>query len=384
MKTIYLDNNATTKIAPEVLHKMHLFFTKKYGNPSSMHTFGGKIYLDIEQARKSIADLIGADASEVIFTSGGTEGDNTAIMSALHSHPDKKHLITTKVEHPAILNLCKHLQTLGYLVTYLDVDKDGLISLDDLKAKITSKTAIISIIYVNNETGVISPIEEIAKIAKEHKVLFHTDAVQAVGKLPIDVSTLPVDMLSLSSHKLHGPKGVGALYVRGGTKFTPFIIGGHQESGRRGGTENVHGIVGFGKAVELMMHHHDTSKIKYLRDKLERGILTSIADTRLNGRKEKRVDNTCNISFAYVEGEAIILKLDEIGICASSGSACTSTSLAASHVLQAMDITSNFIQGSIRFSLSRYTTEEEIDYVLKKLPPIITALRKISPYGHKL
>jgi cysteine desulfurase len=370
-------------VAPEVFEAMQPFLKDEYGNPSSMHTFGGKIHKYIDEARENVADILGAyDASEIIFTSCGTESDNTAIMSTLRSYPDKKHIITTKVEHPAVLNLCKYLETTGYRVTYLNVDNDGMIDLDELTSSIGQDTALISIMYANNETGVIFPIEEIAKIAVEKGVVFHTDAVQAVGKVPFKLSEVPVDLLSLSGHKIHAPKGVGALYVRKGTRFAPFLIGGHQEHGRRGGTENVASIVGLGVACKLAKEsmEEERARIKKLRDRLENTLLQKIPKARVNGNKEKRLPNTSNIGFEFIEGEAILLMLDEKGIAASSGSACTSGSLSPSHVLRTMGVPSTFIQGSIRFSLSRYNDERDIDYIIEHLPPVIERLREISPF----
>ena len=385
-KTIYVDNNATTCVDPQVLEAMLPFLKDRYGNPSSMHTFGGRISKDIEKAREEVAELIGADSpQEIIFTSGGTESDNTAIISSLRVNPEKRHIITTKVEHPAVLNLCKHLEEEGYKVTYLDVDSQGLLNLDQLRKSITPETAIVSVMWANNETGVIFPIEEVAKICYERGVLFHTDAVQAVGKIPIKLKELPINFLSLSGHKLHAPKGVGALYVKRGTRFKPFIIGGHQEKGRRAGTENVAGIVGLGKACQLVKDfmEEENTRVKYLRDKLEKGILEKIPNTRVNGHRDLRLPNTTNIGFEFVEGEAILMLLDDKGICASSGSACTSGSLTPSHVLRAMGVPFTFIQGSIRFSLSRYNTQEDIEYILRELPPIIKRLREISPFAPK-
>jgi len=384
MKVVYVDNNATTQVAPEVFEAIRPFLTDEYGNPSSMHTFGGKIAKYIEEARKNVADLLGADdPQEIIFTSCGTESDNTAIMSTLRSYPEKKHIITTKVEHPAVLNVCKYLEGIGYRVTYLSIDDQGLLDLNELKSAIDQDTALITIMYANNETGVIFPIEEIAEIARQRGVVFHTDAVQAVGKIPFQLTKLPVDLLSLSGHKLHAPKGVGALYIRKGTRFSPFMIGGHQEQGRRGGTENVSGIVGLGVACQLAKKFikEENTRVKSLRDKLEKAILAKIPDTRVNGSLTSRLPNTTNIGFEFVEGEAILLMLDEFGIAASSGSACTSGSLTPSHVLRAMGVPFTFVQGSIRFSLSRYNTEEDIDYIIDKLPTIINRLREISPYG---
>lgn len=384
-KVVYVDNNATTAVAKEVFEAMVPYLNEKYGNPSSMHTFGGKIRRDVELARERVAELIGAeDPSEIIFTSCGTESDNTAIISTLRAYPQKRHIITTKVEHAAVLNLCQYLEREGYRVTYLDVDREGLIDLGQLREEISPDTAIITVMSANNETGVIFPIEEIAKIAQEHNIVFHTDAVQAVGKIPLKVKDIEgISLLSLSGHKLHAPKGVGALYVRKGVRFQPLIIGGHQERNRRAGTENVASIIGLGVACELSEKFMDeeNTRVKALRDKLEDGILSRISNTRVNGGKEKRLPNTTNIGFEFVEGEAILLMLDEKGICASSGSACTSGSLTPSHVLRAMGVPFTYIQGSIRFSLSRYNTEEDIDYILKELPPIIERLREISPYG---
>ncbi len=386
MKTVYVDNNATTMVAPEVFEAMTPFLTDRYGNPSSMHTFGGKNHADIEEARESVADLIGAsDPSEIIFTSCGTESDNTAIISTLRAYPEKRHIITTKVEHPAVLNVCKYLDTAGYRVTYLGVDGEGMIDLNELKTAIDPDTAIISIMYANNETGVIFPVEEIAEIARVRGVVFHTDAVQAAGKIPFKMTGLPVDLLALSGHKLHAPKGVGALYVRKGTKFVPFLIGGHQEQTRRGGTENVASIVGLGVACRLAKKavEEERTRIKGLRDRLESAILEKVPNTRVNGSTESRLPNTSNVGFEFVEGEAILLKLDEKDIAASSGSACTSGSLAPSHVLRAMGIPFTFIQGSIRFSLSRYNTDKDIDYIMEHLPSVIERLRQISPYGRE-
>jgi len=381
---VYVDNNATTKIADEVFEAMKPFLTDEYGNPSSMHTFGGKIRRFIDKARESVANLLGAESpSEIIFTSCGTESDNTAIISTLRSFPNKKHIITTKVEHPAVLSLCKYLETIGYRVTYLNVDSRGQLDLDELSYSIQSDTALISIMYANNETGVIFPIQEIAEIVRQKNVIFHTDAVQALGKINFDLKKIPIDLVSISGHKIHAPKGVGALYIRKGTKFSPFILGGHQEEGRRGGTENVASIIGFGVACELAKKYmeEENKRVKYLRDKLENSILEKIPNTRVNGDRVNRLPNTTNISFEFVEGEAILLMLDQKGICASSGSACTSGSLTPSHVLKAMGVPFTFLQGSIRFSLSRYNIEEEIDYIIDTLPHIIDRLREISPYG---
>ncbi|MBI4689623.1 MAG: cysteine desulfurase NifS, partial [Nitrospirae bacterium] len=353
--------------------------------PSSMHTFGGQLHRKVEDARVKVAQLIGAEPDEIIFTSCGTESDNTAIMSAAESSPHKKHIITSRVEHPAVLNFCKHLSRKGYRITFLPVDKQGRLNIDELLKSLDEDTVLVSLMYANNESGVIFPIMEIGAILKEKGILFHTDAVQAVGKIPIDLKQLPVDMLSLSGHKLHAPKGVGALYVRKGTRFHPYIIGGHQEHGRRAGTENVASIIGLGKACELAGEKasQEFQYLKGLRDRLETALLRLCPDARINGDINSRLPNTVNISFEYVEGEAILLRLNEFGICASSGSACTSGSLEPSHVLRAMGVPATSIHGSIRFSLSRYNTEAEIDKVIEIMPGIIKELRQFSPFGRE-
>ena len=381
-KVIYVDNNATTKVAPEVFEAMLPYFKEDYGNPSSMHTFGGKVDRNINEARTSVASLLGAAPEEIVFTSSGTESDNTAIWAAIQSNPDKKHIITSRVEHPAVKNLFEYLSKNGYRVTFIPVDSKGRLDMDYLYENLTDNTAIVTIMWANNESGVIFPIEKISQIVKERGAVFHTDAVQAVGKIPIDLNKIDVDMLSLSGHKLHGPKGVGALYVRKGTKFSPFLIGGHQESGRRGGTENVASIVGLGKASELAADYmeEENTRVKQLRNKLESEMLKQIPNTIINGDRENRLPNTTNVSFEYVEGESILLMMDELGICASSGSACTSGSLEPSHVLRAMGVPFTAAHGSIRFSLSIYNTEEEIDFIIEKLPPIIKRLREMSPF----
>jgi len=383
MKTLYFDNNATTPVAPEVLDEMLPYLRDYYGNPSSMHTFGGQLHRKVEEARDRVAQLIGAEPDEIIFTSCGTESDNTAIMSAVESLPGRRHIITTRVEHPAVLNFCKHLARKGYRVTFLPVNNYGQMNIDALLKAADEDTAVVSIMYANNETGNIFPVMQIGQLLKEKRILFHTDAVQAVGKIPVDVKTLPVDMLSLSGHKLHAPKGIGALYVRKGTRFFPYIIGGHQERGRRAGTENVASIIALGKACELAMKALD-DEVPYLtrlRDKLETALLQSCPDALVNGDAGSRLPNTTNISFEYVEGEAILLRLNEYGICASSGSACASGSLEPSHVLRAMGVPFTAIHGSIRFSLSRYNTEAEVDTVTEVMPQIITLLRQLSPFG---
>ena len=383
MKTIYFDNNATTRIAPEVLEEMEPYLIDLYGNPSSMHTFGGQLHNKIEEARAKVGGLIGAEPEEIVFMSCGTESDNTALKSAIESYPQKRHIVTTRVEHPAVFNFAKHLARKGYRATFLPVDNRGRLDMDAFSKAFDDDTAVVSIMYANNETGVIFPIEEIGGILRERKILFHTDAVQAVGKLPIDLKRLPIDMLSLSGHKLHAPKGIGALYVRKGTRFYPYIIGGHQENGRRAGTENVGSIIGLGKACELAGKNleKETAYLSKLRNRLERNLLKDCPDVRINGDTEHRLPNTTNISFEYVEGEAILLRLNEYGICASSGSACTSGSLEPSHVLRAMGIPFTAIHGSIRFSLSRYNTEAEIDKVIEIMPKIIKELRELSPFG---
>lgn len=382
MKTIYVDNNATTRVAPEVFEEMTPYFTELYGNPSSMHFFGGQVQQKVEKARERVAGLLGARPQEIIFTSCGTESDNAAIMSALQCNPEKRHVLTTRVEHPAVKNLVAHLKREGYRVTELPVDRHGLLSMEEVSRTMTDDTAIVSVMWANNETGVLFPVEEIATLAKSRGVIFHTDAVQAVGKIPMNMAESQIDMLSLSGHKLHAPKGIGVLYVRRGTRFAPFVIGGHQEEGRRGGTENVPYIIGLGKACELAATDLEEKnlRVKSLRDKLEKGLLEMIGNSIINGDREQRLPNTSSISFEYVEGESILLKLSDKGICASSGSACTSGSLEPSHVLRAMGVPFTAAHGSIRFSLSSYNTEEEIDYILEVMPPIIEKLREISPF----
>jgi cysteine desulfurase len=383
-RVVYMDNNATSQVAPEVVAAMLPFFGEKYGNPSSMHNFGGMVAVHLEEARGKMASLLGADPGELIFTSCGTESDNTAINAALMSHPDKRHVVTTRVEHPAVLNYCQDLERRGYEVTFLPVDRQGLLDLDRVEDSIREDTAIVSIMWANNETGVIFPVEDIARLAKAKGAVFHTDAVQAVGKLPINLKDTAIDMLSLSGHKLHAPKGVGVLYVRKGTRFVPYIKGGHQEHGRRAGTENVPYIVGMGAAAELAgaKMEEENTKVRALRDKLEDGLL-QVEATMVNGDREQRLPNTCSVSFEYVEGESILLGLSALGICASSGSACTSGSLEPSHVLRAMGVPFTAAHGSIRFSLSVFNNEDEIDYVLEHMPPIIERLRSISPFWAK-
>ncbi len=382
MKPIYMDNNATTQVAPEVVDEMVPYFSQFYGNPSSMHTFGGNVGMKIKEARAKLADLLGAYPEEIVYTSCGTESNSTAIYAALRANPDKRHIITSKVEHPAIKNLGEYLSQNGYRTTFVPVNSKGNLDLDYLYDHLTDDTAIVSLMWANNETGVIFPIEEIAEKVRSRGIVFHTDAVQWVGKRPIDMSNSHVDMLSLSGHKLHAPKGVGALYVRKGTKFAPFMLGGHQEHGRRGGTENVAAIIGLGKAAELAAEkmEEENQRVLQLRDKLENALLESIPNSMVNGDTDNRLPNTSSIAFEYVEGEAILLMMDEFNICASSGSACTSGSLEPSHVLRAMGVPFTAAHGSIRFSLSVYNSEEEVDLIIEKLPPIIERLRKMSPF----
>ena len=382
MSTIYLDNNATTRVAPEVVEAMRPFLTDLYGNASSMHTFGGQVKRHVERAREQVAALLNADPSEIVFTSCGTESDNTAIHATLDAlGRRKRHIITSRVEHLAVLSVCRYHGTRGCRVTELPVDREGLIDLEQLNDAISGDTAIVSLMWANNETGVLFPIDQIADLCRRKGVVCHTDAVQAVGKVPVDLRQVPVDLLSLSGHKLHAPKGIGVLYIRKGTRFAPFMYGGHQEGGRRPGTENVPYIVGLGRAAELAREHlADLERVRALRDRLEEGALATCPDAKLNGHKTRRLPNTSNISFEFVEGEAILLSLDDLGICASSGSACTSGSLDPSHVMRAMGVPFTAAHGSTRFSLSRYTTPDEIDYVLEHLPPVIHRLRALSPF----
>jgi cysteine desulfurase len=382
MKPVYLDNNATTKVAPEVLEEMLPYFSEHYGNPSSMHTFGGNVGMKIKEARSKTAELLGARPEEIIFTACGTESDNTAIWAALRANPQKKHIITSKVEHPAVLNLAEYLMRHNYRVTFVPVDKLGRLDVDYLYDHLSDDTAVVSLMWANNETGVIFPVEKIAGRVKARGIVFHTDAVQAVGKVPINLADNTIDMLSLSGHKLHAPKGIGVLYVRRGTRFAPFLMGGHQEHGRRGGTENVASIMGLGKAAELAVRMMDdeNSRVRRLRDKLENELIRRTPNAMVNGDVSNRLPNTTSIAFEFVEGEAILLLLDEFNICASSGSACTSGSLEPSHVLRAMDVPFTAAHGTIRFSLSVYNTEEEIDLVIDKMPGIIDRLRTMSPF----
>ncbi len=383
MEGIYLDNNATTMVDPAVVGVMLPFFTKQFGNPSSMHAFGNQVGFAIKQARRQVQELLGAEHdSEIIFTSCGTESDSTAILSALKAQPERKEIITTVVEHPAVLSLCESLEKDGYTVHYLPVDGKGRLNLDEYRALLSERVAVVSVMWANNESGTLFPVEEMADLAHAAGVMFHTDAVQAVGKVPMDLKSTQIDMLSLSGHKLHAPKGIGVLYLRRGVRFRPLLRGGHQERGRRAGTENTTGIVGLGKAAELALQHmsYEISEVAALRDRLEAGIVSAIPHCFVNGDPEHRLPNTTNIAFEYIEGEAILMLLNKQGIAASSGSACTSGSLEPSHVMRAMGIPYTAAHGSIRFSLSRYTTAHEIDRVIQVMPGIVAQLRKLSPY----
>lgn len=383
MRKVYLDNNATTRMREEVLEAMLPYYKDIYGNASSIHEFGRTARLGIDAARQKVADLLGAASKEeIIFTSSGTEADNFAVKGVAHALKSKgNHIITSSIEHQAVLNTCKFLEKDGYKVTYLKVDKYGIVDLEELKRSITDKTILITIMYANNEVGTIEPVEEIGKIAKERGIYFHTDAVQAVGKVPFEAKNMNVDLLAMSAHKIYGPKGVGVLYIRKGTKVTQLLHGGHHEMGKRASTENVAGIVGLGMAAELAKKEmgSEIKRLTELRDYLYKGITTNIEDVRLNGHPEKRLPNTLNVGFKYLEGESIILNLDMEGIAASTGSACTSGSLEPSHVLTAMGSDPADTQGSVRFSLGRDNTKEDMDYVIKVLPPIIKRLRDMSP-----
>ncbi|MDA1274883.1 MAG: cysteine desulfurase NifS [Verrucomicrobia bacterium] len=380
-KTIYLDNNATTQVAPEVVEAMVPFLSHYWGNPSSAYEFGHRVMKPLESARRRVAELINCDPREIVFTSCGTESNNAAIHSSTALSPGKRHIVTTAVEHSAILNFCKFLKQGGCEVTCLPVEPDGSLDLHLLEKALRPDTAIVSVMWANNETGVIFPVEEISAICRSKGVLFHTDAIQVPGKLPIDVREVGMDFLSLSGHKLHAPKGIGVLYIKRGLKFQPYIIGGHQERGRRGGTENVAGIVAFGRAAELAMERmrEERPRILALRAQIEEGILGSIPDSIRNGGRDTRLSNTSNIGFEGVEAEAVLMMLDQAGICASSGSACTTGSLEPSHVLTAMGIRPSYARGSVRFSLGACNTQEDVDYLLEVLPGIIRRLRGESP-----
>jgi len=381
----YFDANATTRVAPEVLEAMLPFLTGRWGNPSSAYGFGNQVAKQIEAARIKAAALLNADPREIVFTSCGTEGINSAIHSALMTNPAKRHVVTTAVEHSATLKFCEHLQKRGYDVTLLPVESDGSLDLHVLEKSIRPDTAIVSVMWANNETGVIFPIEEIAAICRSRGVLCHTDAVQTAGKLKIDVEDLGVDFLSLSGHKFHAPKGIGLLYVRRRTRFEPYLIGGHQERDRRGGTENVPYIVGLGRAAELAMEHleEENTRVRALRDRLEEVVLSTIPGTGRNGARKARLPNTSNIAFDSIEAEAVLMLLDQVGVCASSGSACTTGSLDPSHVLVAMGLSPARARGSVRFSLGTDNTVDDVNYLLKQLPPIISRLRSVSPVEAK-
>lgn len=389
MALIYLDNNATTKVDSKVVEAMTPYFSEKFGNPSSIYDLAHSANDAVKKSRETIAKFLGAkDPKEIIFTSCGSESANMAIKGVLDFNKTKKHIITTRVEHPCVLNLYKDLEKRGYSVSWIDVDNKGDLNVNQLIEAINPDTALVSVMYANNETGVIYPVDEIAKKVKEKNpdTKVFVDAVQAAGKIPINVKDTQIDMLCISGHKFHAPKGVGALYIKTGTMISPLIVGGHQERGKRAGTENVPYIVAMACAAELAMENaeDELTRVKALRDKLEEGILSTIKNARLNSKSKNRVPNTTNIGFEYIEGELILLHLNDLGICASSGSACTSGSLEPSHVLRAMGTPFTSLHGSIRFSLSRYTTEQDIDYTLKHLPPIIEKLAKISPFQKEL
>lgn len=388
-KIVYLDNNATTKVDARVIEAMMPYFEEFYGNPSSMHDFGGKVGQKIKEAREKVKDFMGASlASEIIFTASGSESANTAIRGVLEANKKQKHIITTKIEHACVLNLYKALEKEGYRVTWLSVDNEGNIDPQELEDSVCDETVLVSIMYANNETGIIFPVEKLAEIVKRKnpKTKVFVDAVQAAGKIELDVKNTQIDLMGISGHKIHAPKGIGALYIKKGTIVMPLIVGGHQERGKRAGTENVAYIIGLAKACELAQEalKDEATRVKALRDKLENGIIERIPNARLNAPVENRVPNTTNIGFQYIEGELILLHMSDAGICASSGSACTSGSLEASHVLRSMGIPFTALHGSIRFSLSRFTTEEDIEYTLEKLPQIIKRLNALSPFQKEL
>jgi cysteine desulfurase len=381
-KVIYLDNNATTAVAPEVLEAMLPFFKERYGNPSSIHRFGGMLKKHIDKAREQVAALLNASPDEIIFTSCGSESDNMALKGFCAVHGSRSRIVTSSVEHPAVRNTARYLKEKGAALTELNVDGEGLLVKNEFEAAAIDQDTIVSLMWANNETGVLFPIHELAESVKSRGGTFHTDAVQAVGKVPIDLKKTPLDLLALSGHKLHAPKGIGAMYIRKGTALEPLIHGGHQERGLRAGTENIAYIVGLGCAAELAKKHMDeeNTRIRTLRDKLEEALLRTCPAAKLNGHKQMRLPTTANISFESIEGEAILLHCDELGIAASSGSACTTGSLEPSHVMRAMGIPYTFAHSSTRFSLSRYTTEAEIDAVIAAMPPIVKKLRSLSPF----
>ena len=383
-RIVYFDNNATTRVAPEVRDVMLPYFCDSYGNPSSMHTFGGQVAQHVARAREEVAAFLNCHPDEVIFTSCATESDNSAIRGTAEFYGRGSKIITTAVEHPAVLQPCRRLKALGHEVVELPVNSVGQFDLDQLRAELKgTKNALVSIMWANNETGTIFPVEKVAKICREYGAIFHTDAVQVAGKIPVDVQKVPVDMLSMSGHKFHAPKGIGIFYVRRGTKLKPFMLGGHQESARRAGTENVPYIIGLAKACELARKGMAAEAVQLtaLRDKLEAGLVATCPNVLVNGDRANRLPNTLNISFEYIEGEAIAYHLSDLGICISTGSACASGSLDPSHVIRAMGVPFIAVHGSVRFSLSRYNTMEEVDYVLEKLPPVIQNLRELSPFG---
>lgn len=382
MKRVYLDYAATTPVHPDVVKVMLPYFMDAFGNPSSIYSYGQETKRAIGEVRTKVAGLISARDEEVTFTSGGTEADNLAIKGIAYANESKgNHIITTSIEHHAVIETCKSLERRGFSVTYLPVDEYGLVDPEDVRSSITDKTILISVMHANNEIGTIEPIAEIGRIAREAEIYFHTDAVQTVGHIPVNVNELGVDLLSISAHKLYGPKGVGALYIRKGTRIAPLINGGEQEKGRRAGTENVHGIVGFGKAAEIARHeiNHEVQRVTGLRNKLIDCLLDRIDHTRLNGHPLKRLPNNVNVSVDYVEGESMVLNLDLEGICASTGSACSSSSLEPSHVLLAIGLKHEQAHGSVRFTLGKWTTEAEIERVLDTFPSIVTRLRAMSP-----
>jgi cysteine desulfurase len=383
MADIYLDNNATTRVDPEVVEAMLPYFSEQFGNPSSLHSFGDQVGRAIRDARRQVQALLGAERDdEIVFTSCGTESDSTAILSALKAQPERREIITTVVEHPAVLTLCEFLEKDGYTMHRLKVDGKGRLNLNEYRALLSDKVAIVSVMWANNETGTLFPVVEMAEMAHAAGVMFHTDAVQAVGKIPLDLKNSKIDMLSLSGHKLHAPKGIGVLYLRRGTRFRPLLRGGHQERGRRAGTENSAAIVALGKAAEQAQRHmaEENTRVKAMRDRLEQGILAAVPNAFVTGDTANRLPNTANIAFEYIEGEGILLMLNKAGIAASSGSACTSGSLEPSHVMKAMGIPYTAAHGTVRFSLSRYNSMDEIERVIAAVPPIMEKLRRLSPY----
>ena len=388
-KIIYFDNNATTQVDPRVFEAMRPFFCERYGNASSIHSFGGSVMAEVEEARRQVADLLGSTfrdkdnrAAEILFTSGGTESDNAAIAAATAAAPDRRRIVVSRVEHPAILTTVREYERRGYDVRLIPVDDKGRLDMAELEASVNSQTALVSLMWANNEIGNLYPVAEAAEIAHRNGAVFHTDAVQAVGKIPIELDRVPVDLLSLSGHKLHGPKGIGVLFIRRGVRFKPFVTGGHQERGRRGGTENVPGIIALGEACRLAKAEmaEEVRHLTALRDRLEQQVLEAIPKAFINGDREHRLPNTSSISFEGIEGEAILSLLDQFGICASSGSACTTGSLEPSHVLRAMGVPYTRAHGTLRFSLSKFNTGEEIDELMQVLPQIIATLRRISPF----